>query len=234
MNQVVRIYKMKDVDMLMTSSTIAESALNNEDFLSTKRTNWKSPFFSDLSKQIDTAFSTHLGVDSAKQMRRVTQDVLQIQGIVLPQLAELKIQIIEDFKDTPIIQKEILNTLGFQAYHSSAQKGDQEALINLLYAFQTNIESIDAQLIEKGIAKKTIEDITQNGQKLKDTNIIQENKKGQRKEITAEGITAFNAIYSTAVSICRIATKFYKDNPALKEQFSFTKVSKNLNHKPKK
>ena len=59
--------------------------------------------------------------------------------------------------------------------------------------------------------------------------ITQESNKGIRKTITAEAITQFNTIYSKVISVSKISTKFYKDNIAQKEQFSFNKISKAIN-----
>ena len=104
-----RDYKVKDVDMLITAATITESAITNKTFLQSKRSTWADPFFDDLKIQIDKAIQIHLGVDSAKKLRESTQVVYNIQNNAIKDLAEVKIQIVEDFKDTPARQSEILN-----------------------------------------------------------------------------------------------------------------------------
>ena len=60
--------------------------------------------------------------------------------------------------------------------------------------------------------------------------MFQEGKKGTRKELTAAAIIEFNIIYDKIISITRIATKFYKNDKAKTDQFSFTKVAKNINN----
>ena len=57
--------------------------------------------------------------------------VIGIQKEAISQLAELKIQISEDFKSEKPRRDEILNQLGFTSYLKDVQKKDQKALINL-------------------------------------------------------------------------------------------------------
>lgn len=131
-----RNYKIKDVDMLVTSSTITQSAIRNKTFLQTKRSTWADPFFNNFKIRIDTATQTYLGVDSAGDLRQATQSITVIQKQSLKDLAELKVQITQDFKSDKSRRDEILNQLGFMPFHKDSQNGDQEALIQLLYQFK--------------------------------------------------------------------------------------------------
>lgn len=230
MSTFQRYYKTKDVDMLITASTITQSAITNKTFLQSKRSTWADPFFENLEIEIDKAVQTHLGVDSAKKLREATLIVNNIQANAHPDIAEVKVQIVEDFKDNPSRQTEILNQLGFTTYHKQAQRGDQEALINLLYQFKTNLTpELKTEIVDKGTAELALDGITVYADQLKAANVIQEGTKGTRKEITAEAITEFNKIYNKVISIAKISYKFFKDNQALKDQFSFDNVAKKLN-----
>ena len=224
-----RDYKAKDVDMLIAAATITDAAITNKTFLQSKRSTWADPFFDDLKTEIDKSIQVHLGVDSAKDLRQATQLVYAVQTAAIKDLAEVKVQLVEDFKDNPTRQTEILNQLGFTSYHKAAQKGDQEALINLLFQFKTNIEPLRAEIVAKGTPDAILDKIIEHADQLKVANITQEGTKGTRKVITAEAITEFNRIYNKVISVAKISTKFFKDNPALKDQFSFTKVMKALN-----
>ena len=124
-----RNYQGKDVDMLTTSAVIIENAITNQEFLVSKRRNWENPFFDELKIRIDNAFSNFLGIDSATEQRKATQTVTQIQVVALDDLAELKIQIQEDFKSDKQRRDEILKELGYTDFHKQAQAKDQEALI---------------------------------------------------------------------------------------------------------
>ena len=230
-----RKFKVKAVDFIIAADTIIDSAIANQTFLETKRANWTMPFFQAIKLQIDDATQSYLGMDSARELRLATQQVYTIQGNALTELAELKVQIEEDFKDNPIQKKEILNTLGFTAHIFNARKGDQEALIDLLFQFKTNLSSeLNDTLVEKGIAQVSIEKVIDFADQLRVADVRQEGKKATRKELTTEAITELNTIYEKIISICRISAKFFKGDQAKSDQFSFAKVAKTINYHSKK
>ena len=230
MKTPARKYSIKDVDFVITADTIIDSAIANQPFLETKRANWTMPFLQDIKNQIDKATQDHLGVDNAKQLRQASQEVYTIVAVAMNELAEVKVQIQEDFKDTPAQRTEILNTLGFTTYAFDASKGDQEALINLLFQFKKNLtQQLNDEIVAKGTSQTTIDTVISRADALKQADVFQEGKKGTRKELTNEALTAFNDIYNKIITIAKISNKFYKDNPPLKEQFSFSKVKSNLN-----
>jgi hypothetical protein len=163
-------------------------------------------------------------------MRQATQVVLSIQAQALNDLAEFKVQIEQDFKNTPIQKTEILTQLGFTTYHKLAQKGDQEGLVNLLFQFKTNLNAtLNAEIVAKGTSQNTIDNIIGYATTLKNANITQETYKGTRKEITDEAIKAFNQIYDVVISIAKISSNFYKTEKTKQQLFSFAKVRANLN-----
>jgi len=225
-----RIYNTKDVDMLLSIDTIIDAAIANKAFLQSKRSNWADPFFDDIKQRINDVIQNYLGVDSAKQLREATMVVKTIQANALRELSEIKVQIEQDFKPTPDRKDEILNQLGFTAYYITAYSKDQEALINLLFQYKTNLTpTLKAEIVDKGTAQAALDAILVYADTLKDADVLQEGTKGTRKEITSEAIMAFNEIYSTVSSIAIIAAKFYKAEPVKKDQFTFSKVSKALN-----
>jgi len=226
-----RLYHAKDVDMLVTAATIVENAISNKSFLQTKRSTWADPFFDELKLKIETATQTFLGVDSAKELRGATQALMVIQKQAIKDLAECKVQVTEDFKSDKTRRGELLRQLGFTGYLKDAQKGDQEALLNLLYQFKTNLTpSLKDEIVTKGTAKQILDAIIAYADGLRNANVNQENFKSQRKTITVAAVNEFNDIYNQVISICKISAKFYKDEPAVKDQFSFAKVLKSLNN----
>ncbi|PZO30108.1 MAG: hypothetical protein DCF13_04690 [Flavobacteriaceae bacterium] len=230
METVKRNYNTKDVDMLVTIETIIDSAIANREFLQSKRSTWADPFFQDLKQQINQVGQDYLGQDNAKQLRLATQTVLEIMQPALKDLTEVKIQIEQDFKNTPSRRSEILNQLGYTNHFKQAQKKDQEALINLLYQFKNNLTAeLKEEIADKGTSPETLETIKSYAETLKNADVSQEGFKSTRPELTAEAITALNEVYDKAISISKIASNFLKDNKAKKEQFSFNKVSKKLN-----
>lgn len=230
---IKRTYKGKDSEMLITTSAITDHAIANKVFLISKRATWADPFFADIKTRIDNAFSNFLGVDNAKEMREATQLVLKIEAAALPLLAEFKVQINVDFKNPR--RNEILTQLGFTQHLKAAQRKDQEALIELLFKFKTNMTaSLQTEITDKGTDPATITAISDLAQLLKDSDISQEALKGGRKEISAAGVTEFNAIYETVIGVAKISAKLLKNDKAKAAGFSYAKTLKALNAPPKK
>ena len=229
MTTTKRKYNSKDVDMLVACSTIIENALANKTFLQSKRSTWTDDFFTTIQTKIDKALEVHLGIDSAKDLRGATQTLQTIQKQALKDLAEVKVQIAEDYKKEPVKQTEVLTQLGFTTYHKEAQNGDQEALVQLLYKFKTNLTNdLKNEIVSKGTAESILTQITMYADTLKNADITQETFKGTRKEITETAINAFNEIYDDVISIAKIASKFYQEEPIKKDLFSFNKINKTI------
>lgn len=227
----VRKYKGKDVEMLTAAAIIINSAINNKTYLLTKRTSWADPFFENLKAKIQNTTDKYLGKDAAQEMRQATQVVLKILATTLNDLAEFKVQIEQDYKNTPIQKTEILTQLGITSYHKAAQKGDQEALVNLLFQFKTNLNpTLSADIVLKGTAQATLNNITGYANILKNANINQETFKGTKIEITDEAITAFNDIYDQTMSVAKIANNFYKTDKTKQQLFNYSKVITTLNN----
>lgn len=192
------------------------------------------PFFGNLKTRIDNAFSNYLGIDSASDQRKATQIVTQIQAVALDDLAEVKIQIEEDFKSDKPRRDEILKILGFADYHKKSQARDQEVLIQLLYRFKVNLSTeLKSEITEKGTDEATFDRITSYADQMASANITQETLKGSSKLITAEAVTEFNAIYDEVISVAKIARNFYKGNPNKQDEFSYAKILKKLNSAPR-
>ena len=229
MTTIKRKYKGSDVDMLTVSSTIVEHAIANKTKLVAKRATWADPYLPNLKARIETAFSDFLGIDNAKLMREATIIVTGIQKETIKLLAEIKIQISEDFKKNKIRRDEILNQLGFTAYHKPSQRGSQEALVQLLFQFKANISpSLVNEITGAGTAPALITNIIAQADLLKNSDITQETLKGSRKDITQTAVKEFNAIYDEIITIAKISANFFKEDKALKEQFSYSKAIKVL------
>jgi len=184
----------------------------------------------NIQIRIQNAFSNYLGIDNAKAMRDATIAVIGVQKNALRDLAEFKIEVSEDFKPDKILLNEILTNLGFTQYHKAAKRKDQEALIQLLYQFKTNmIPSLQTTITAAGTPVALITTIINYADTLKNSNVTQETLKGSRKEVSQAGVTEFNAIYTQVISVAKISAKFYKDDKAIKDEFSYAKTIKNLN-----
>ncbi len=225
-----RKYTGKDTEMLIATSTIIETAIANKTFLLSKRATWADPYFGNIKTLIDSSIQANLGTDSGKSLRQSTQAIAAVQANALNDLALFKVQVTEDFKKDKIRSKEIITQLGFTSYLTKAQKGDQEALTSLLYQFKQNITpALSTEISSKGTDAALITTITGYADTLKNANVSQETFKGAKKTVTAAALKEFNMIYDQVISIAKIASKFFKGQPDLQSQFSYSKVVKALN-----
>ncbi|HEY9113339.1 MAG TPA: hypothetical protein VIN10_01480 [Bacteroidales bacterium] len=220
-----RAYTGKDADMLTACATIAQNAINHKTELIAKRPTWADPFLPDVKLRIDNAFPNFLGADNAQQLRQATRLVNSIQASAMADLSLFKVQIEEDFRGNKPLLKEMLTTLGFVQHYASVQNKSQSALVELLFKFKTNMTaSLQTQISAAGTPAELITGIIGYAETLNNSNIAQEALKGGRKEFTLEAITEFNEIYTQVISIAKIASRIFKDNPAIRDQFSYAKI----------
>lgn len=224
-----RNYSYKDVDMLTGSRIVAVNFKTNITELSSVRSNWTEKYAIDLVSRINQTIETHLGIDAKKDLRNATSGLSSIQVAAKRDLSFFKTQIDDDFKAEPATRDEILNTLGFSKYLRTVQKGNQEALIQLLYAFKMNMtDPLRNQITEKGLSANLIDKLIGYAATFNDANTSQEGFKLSTKEISKEVADVFNSIYDEIIGICKKASVYYQHDPVKKEQFTYSKVIANL------
>ena len=226
---LARKYRCKDVEVLTVSSAIVSTAQENLATITAKRANWIDPFFPDLKTRIDTAFQTFLGVDNAADLRAKTQLLNSIMVPAQENLSTFKINVSADFKNNKPRLEEILTTLGFNQHWAQAKKGDQQALIELLYTFKTNMSAdLQSEITVAGTDAALINTLTGYADDLKTANIDQEFAKSQRPLISGAAVTEFNGIYDEISKVCAVCRNMFKDDAVLKDNFSFAAVKRRL------
>jgi hypothetical protein len=234
MSTIVRNYKMKDVDMLLASSIIVEAALAHKVFLQSKRANWGGTFFEDLQAEVNQVIQDVLGIDNAKALRLASQENTKFRKIIKSLLAEVKVQIEQDFKHNPVLKNEILQQLGFASYYKGVLKNNQEALINLLFQFQNNLtETLKTTIVNLGTPIDSLEQMVSYAMIYKNIEVKQETEKGVRGVNSHQKVVAFNIIYDKVIGLSQIARTLFKNNPEIQSQFSFNKTTKKLHSSTK-
>jgi Ni,Fe-hydrogenase maturation factor len=232
-NKPKRKFNGADVDMLTTSATIVQHAIDNKAFLISKRARWRDAFFDALKTRIENAFKNILGIDNLKEQRKATDTLLQAIDEVTPLLAEFKVQIEVDFEDDNR-EAEILKQLGFGLL-PKVQNNNQEALAELLSTFAKNMTpTLKQEIIDEEIDAALIDQISSYATIIIADNVDQEKEKGIKKTITADGITELNDIYNQTIGIAKIAAQFFTNEPTKAELFSFNKTKAALSAGVKK
>lgn len=225
-----RNYSFKDVDMLLASKTIIETFKLNLAELSLARSNWNEEFANQLAVKIDDAIENYLGLDKKKELRNATANLSSIQTPAIRDLSFLKKQLQVDFATEKTKLKEMLKNLGFEKNLRKVHNSDQEALIELLYAFKKGMNnSLKSEIVAKGTNPELIDRIIGYADLMKSANISQETQKETTKAVSEEATNTFNEIYTEIIGVCKIASSFYQYDTLKKEQFTFGKVLSNMN-----
>jgi hypothetical protein len=213
--------------MLLASKTITQTLGDNLADLSIARSNWSETYVSELSTKIDDAIENYLGLDKKKELRDATGKLATIQVPALRDLSFLKTQLEVDFGNEA---KEIKKKLGYDKNLRNVQKGDQEALIQLLYTFKKGMTGdLKTSIVNKGTNVALIDRIIGYADQLKEANVTQETLKETSKEVSGEAVNIFNGIYDEIIGICKIAANYYQYDELKKDQFTFSKVVANMN-----
>lgn len=224
-----RNYRYSNVHMCLAALIITESFNQNLSALSDIRTNWTPEYAANLKVKIEEAVKKYLGIDPKKGLRDASRMLFALMEPAKDDLSMFKVQLKGDFKEEKEKIQEILTNLGITKNHREVQKNNQEALIDLLFAFQLNMtEPLKADISSKGMNPVLIDRISGYTLNINNANINQEGLKETTKEITDESTIALNAIYDEVIKICKIAVKRFKNEPLKKEQFTFSKVVANM------
>jgi len=224
-----RDYRYKDVDMLMASKTVAESFGANISELSTVRKNWTHNYAAELNHRIDNAIESFLGIDPKREWREATAHITAIHYPAVRDLSFFKTQVEDDFEKHPAMQGDIFKSLGFTKSFRSTQKGNIEALAELLSTFKRNMnEELRTIVTSLGLNPTLIDTIIGYANIFAETKVSQDSLMETTKEITPEGVAVFNRIYNDIVDVCRIASEYYHFEPHKKELFTFSKVMDSL------
>lgn len=227
-------YSCKDVTMLLATKLIA---LNFKDYiaeLSVVNNKWTTDYADDLFVRIDNIIKKHLGVDAKVDLRKSTSSLNSLIVKVCKDLADFKLLLETLFKNDVVRKREIINDLGFKHYYKDVLNKKQEAVINLLYAFKTNMtDDLRAELNAKGVQNNLVDSLVANADIVEAANDEQENCKFLSKEISFNKRVLFNSLYDEVIIICRLASSYYKNLPVKKAMFTFSKVAKHIVKKQK-
>ncbi len=229
MKKIRRKYNCKDVTMLLAAKTIAQYFKDNIKDLSIVNQKWTIEYADDLILRIDNILNQILGIYAKKDLKDATINLVVLMGKVKQTLANFKRFVDVCFKDNSSQKDYIFTLLGFNQYYIIARQKNQVYLINLLFAFKTNFTNdLRITLVNNGMPENIIDDIISSANDVDKANAIQEKSKLLSKEISLNRRTALNDIYDEVIKICILAYPFYKNLPAKREMFTFTKITKRI------
>lgn len=234
MKKIRRKYNCKDVTMLLAAKTIAQYFKDNIKDLSIVNQKWTIEYADELILRIDNILNQILGIYAKKDLKDATINLVVLMDKVKQDLAKFKRFVNVCFKDDPAQKDYVFSLLGFNQHYLSASRGNQDAFINLLFAFKTNFsDDLRTTLVNYGMPEIIIDDIIVSANNVDQANNSQERNKLLSKEISFNRRTVLNDIYDEVIKICILAHPFYKELPAKREMFTFAKITRRIIKKQK-
>ena len=216
-------YSHKTVDVLLTSNVIGKDFKAHIDSFSPIRTDWTVEYADSLINRSEDALSNLLGVDHQGELRESTKRVREIMDNAKADLHNFKVNVMDDFEDE--VAEEILTKLGYNRYYEEAYNDDQESLMSLLNNFKNSMtEDLRKLVTSEGISPGFIDQIIVYAPEFQEANLAQEELKNHWNEPSMEARREFQAIYDEIIKICKIGRIIYRDNPEMRDRFTFSKV----------
>jgi hypothetical protein len=214
--------------MLKVAAAILSHAEEYETEIVAKRPGFAAPFFATVKTRIDDALLNIIGMRTAESLVQSTIAMLQIRQNALNDLSFFFTNLEEDYKDNKDLLRIRLATLGFEEHYTQAFM-KQSPLIQLLFKFKLNMSAtLKAEIESKGMDLTLIPRIISYADALNTAEDVQESLKGGRPVLTADKLAELNAIYGQAITVARISNKIFKNDPARKQLFNFSKTYRNL------
>lgn len=229
-----RVYKGKDIQMLMAIEIILRLCIEHQSELITERTNLTIPYFENLREEVKKAFHI-MGGSKARQSFETTNQILSAWHDAYDRLSILKTNLESFFEEEPQYLKELLLSLGFTQHFDAARKGKQENTIQLLYAFKEGLtDELSQKLISRGEPPAKLTELIAYAEILKSLNVTHKGAKSENIVLTAKNIIAFNKIYKKVIDVAKLAQKVFKDRPTIQKQFVYTGILHRMHPRPTK
>lgn len=212
--------------MLLTAKVISWNFKDNILELSAVNENWNVVLADVLIVRIDDALQNQIGIDPRKELRLATANLKKLIAEVKNDLAIFNLSVKTYYQDQPEKMDEIFNNLGFKIHYKKIHFISHDNIIKFLYTFKTNItEDYRKEFKAIGIKDRLIDNIIEKADIIEAANTVKEKYKGISKEMYYDNLALYNSIYTEIISICKIASSFYKNKSVKKSLFTFNKVA---------
>lgn len=217
--------KYKALPTLTASLTLCENFAANSAALIAEQPQWADPFIGNYKLSAEEFMSRYFGISSKKDLKEATRVVNSVQTQVKEDLSMVRTQIVRNYNGQTSRKEAVLNLLGYSSLWNKVNNNNQSETISLLFTFVNNLTpELRAELVEKNVNSARLVKIVSLKQTLSNANITQETLKGSTKLETAEAKAALDNIYNTAMHICDIGKKLFKNDPVRKDLFVFSKL----------
>lgn len=234
MQVVDRLYKGKDLEMLLSLLVLTESLIAHQRLLVVKRPAWSGPFFANLRDRVVSIARNYLGIPDLSQLKNSILAVKVDQATVLGMLSKFNMQAKSCYQSQGERKLEVLKILGLSDYYQLANKSKEvEVLIKLLYQFEGSMTTdLQAEMVSLGMAQQQIDGLLSYVVRLRKAGVMPSVFTAEAREITPNTVVALNNIYQEVMSFCETAETIIKNQQILKNDFSYSKIFKRFSTMP--
>ncbi|MBL7785656.1 MAG: hypothetical protein JNM36_07110 [Chitinophagales bacterium] len=234
MQVVDRLYKGKDLEMLLSLLVLTESLITHQRLLVVKRPAWSGPFFANLKERVVGIARNYLGIPDLLQLKNSILAVKVDQATVLGMLSKFNMQTKSCYQSQGERKLEVLKTLGLSDYYQLANKSKEvDVLIKLLYQFEGAMTAdLQTEMVSLGMIQQQIDGLLSYVARLRKTGVTMEVFTAEAREITPNTVVALNNIYQEVMSFCETAETIIKSQQILKNDFSYSKIFKRFSTMP--
>lgn len=221
-----RIFTGKTVNFLLASKVIGGHFLDNISELKEVNTFWTPAYATEFNNRVDSLAAEYLGISIRNSLFKSSVDLTLALKFVKDDLVTIRKNVFVDFRKSPEFTS-IISDLGLDI--SNVHTLTQGEIIEVLSRFKRGLTpAYLAKITAGGMPTALPNRIAASADTIINLNNEQEKLKNSVKEATGKMVDELNVLYCDVIKICKLASNFYKRNPAKKSMFSFTSIMKNL------
>lgn len=230
--EIKAVFKGKHFEMLLVIDTIIRLAIGNQPALMEDRTNYTLAYFASLEQRITAAISL-VGAGTTRAQLEATGKLILELADTYKRLSIIKTSIEDIFAKDPVKRDLYLRLLGYKAIFKKATGRAQERTFALASTFASNLTpDIRAELVAGGVPDIKLTEVLVLAASLRDTNVTQEQLKVLRSKLSEDKLVVLNDLYLEVIGICKLGTRKFTKEPAIKKQFSYAGVLARLKRRP--
>lgn len=221
---VKRKFSVKPAVMLTAAKTVGKNLETNMDKFGDYphlTQEWLNGLYGDID-----VMNKKIGVKANEQQHIATIAINAMEAGATKTALTIKNQMERGFKKNKARLGELIDLLGYKTNWTKANKGNQNALLELLHTFNNHADSsLYGELTAHQVAAVHIDKMKEFAQMMNEANVTQESLKSASPTLTAETNTALNDIYDKVMDICSAGKIIFRDDPVKKALFNFTKLT---------
>lgn len=226
---ILKDFRYLDVVMCGTTLVVLEGVDDHQSELSFMQADVTPEWVINFRGEVNNFMDNELGENSRLLLKDATSNVLNYYEKAEKWLGIVRQQVVNHFEGQE--REKIFDGLGYTAHWEAASHDSQSEMVMMLESYTLHLPKFMKLLISKRIGEKLLLEPTLYRDKLKQSDTTQEYIKLTAPEMNDAKRQKLNDIYSRIISICKIAQLFYKDQPAIRDKFVFSKIAEAMTNR---